>query len=48
MKKESTLDEITLLTDEEIEKLNALELVVYYELLETLEETLQKEGADNE
>jgi len=48
MKKESTLDEITLLTDEEIEKLNPLELVVYYELLETLEEELQKEADNNE
>jgi len=48
MKKESTLDEITLLTDEEIEKLSALELLVYYELLETLEEKLLKEENNNE
>lgn len=48
MKKESTLDEITLLTSEEIEKLNLLELVVYYEALETLEEKLEEEEYDNE
>lgn len=49
MKKEITLDEITLLTDEEIEKLSSLELIVYYELLETLEEKLlNKEENNNE
>jgi hypothetical protein len=48
MKKESTLDEIELLTDEEIENLSSLELLVYYELLETLEEKLLKEENSNE